>query len=148
MQNICRPWDIILLYHLWYMISPMGKGYDLYSHGIIACYTVGHVIKWFIWYMSNILSLIQILWSIKISYKTCYILSFHTGKFISDHQHWGRTFSWYSIHSEKCFQLILPTCELYFQLILHASENTYEKKQFSLLEGYGKVLPQCYTFIR
>ena len=47
-QNICRPWDIICLYHAWYMISPTGEGYDLYSHGIIACYTVGHVINIYI----------------------------------------------------------------------------------------------------
>ena len=33
----------ILLYHPWNMISPTGEGYHLYSHGIIACYTVGHV---------------------------------------------------------------------------------------------------------
>ena len=35
-QN-CRPWDIIFL-------SATGDGYDFYSHGIIACYTVSHVI--------------------------------------------------------------------------------------------------------
>ena len=35
------------------MISTTGEGYDLYSHGIIACYTVGHVIKTYIyvWYI-------------------------------------------------------------------------------------------------
>ena len=27
------------------MISPTGEGYELYSHGIMACYTVSHVIN-------------------------------------------------------------------------------------------------------
>ena len=31
------------------MISPTDEGYDLYNHGIIACYTVGHVTNIYIY---------------------------------------------------------------------------------------------------
>ena len=57
-------------YHI--VISPTGEGYDLYSHGIIACYTVGPVINICITFVLHLgfspLGLVIIIFTEKMKY--------------------------------------------------------------------------------